>query len=75
MKPNIKRTGDSAFPCTKEQHAWFPGMTLRDYFAAKAMQGWLSTYGADVPQQAVRAENIAMLAYEIADAMLKAREQ
>ncbi len=70
-----KETGGSAFPCTKEQHAWFPGMTLRDYFAAKAMQGWLSTYGADVPQQSVRAENIAMLAYEIADAMLKAREQ
>ena len=75
MKPDIKRTGDSAFPCTKEQHAWFPGMTLRDYFAAKAMQGWLSTYGSDVPVQGVRPESIALLAYEIADAMLKAREQ
>ena len=53
----------------------FHGMTLRDYFAAKAMQGWLSTYGADVPQQSVRTENIAMLAYQIADAMLKEREK
>ena len=74
-----KETGGPAFPVfpdTAGGHAIaFQGMTLRDYFAAKAMQGWLSTYGADVPQQSVRAENIAMLAYEIADAMLKAREQ
>ena len=74
-----KETGGPAFPRVVEQPNGYmkavEGMTLRDYFAAKAMQGWLSTYGADVPQQSVRAENIAMLAYEIADAMLKAREQ
>lgn len=44
-------------------------MTLRDYFAAKAMQGEMS--GPD-PLQGV--ENIAARAYAIADAMLKARE-
>ncbi len=75
-----KETGGPAFPEMRFVHdevifTGGSGMTLRDYFAAKAMQGWLSTYGADVPQQSVRAENIAMLAYEIADAMLKAREQ
>lgn len=43
--------------------------TLRDYFAAKAMQGVLS--GADPLQSVV---NIATRAYAIADAMLKARE-
>lgn len=43
--------------------------TLRDYFAAKAMQGELS--GADPLQSVV---NIATRAYAIADAMLKARE-
>lgn len=53
-----------------------PGMTLRDYFAAKAMQGWLSTYGADAPGEAVigGAHGVAGLAYAMADAMLKARE-
>jgi hypothetical protein len=41
-----------------------PGMTLRDYFAAKAMQC------LPAPQQ-----NLAELAYKIADAMLKEREK
>ena len=45
------------------------GMTLRDYFAAKAMQGFLSgrMFNFDEP------ERDAKLAYELADAMLKAR--
>ena len=42
------------------------GMTLRDYFAAKAMQEWV---GAMNPAKG------AALAYEWADAMLKARDQ
>ena len=79
----MNNTGGPAFPSglidpsTPEDavQSLHIGMTLRDYFAAKAMQGWLSTYGADVPQQAVLAENIAMLAYQIADAMLKEREK
>ena len=42
------------------------GMTLRDYFAAKAMQALIDNDGlfSEIPTQA----------YEIADAMLKARE-
>ena len=44
------------------------GMTLRDYFAAKAMQGMMH----DVTQPV--GEVIAGWAYEVADAMLKARE-
>jgi hypothetical protein len=45
------------------------GMTLRDYFAAKAMQSMNSREDySDVP-----AEFIAQDAYELADAMLKAR--
>ena len=44
------------------------GMTLRDYFAAKAMQGMM----VDVEQP--RCDYIARTAYEMADAMLKARE-
>lgn len=43
------------------------GMTLRDYFAAKAMQEFMTS--RDVYQNA----DIAEFSYEIADAMLKAR--
>ena len=46
-----------------------PGMTLRDYFAAKAMHGIISSecnYGAF--------SDLASDAYSIADAMLRARE-
>ena len=44
------------------------GMTLRDYFAAKAMQGVLCS-GSQWPDH-----KIAELAYSMADAMLAARE-
>jgi hypothetical protein len=45
------------------------GMTLRDYFAAKAMQNVFNT-GCDDDER----RYIAMHAYKMADAMLKARE-
>jgi len=48
------------------------GMTLRDYFAAKAMQGYLASFAGgetiDGPNSA------AEWAYRYADAMLRARE-
>ena len=47
-----------------------PGMTLRDYFAAKAMQGFLTAEYAGT----YRPEVWAKEAYGMADAMLKARE-
>lgn len=49
----------------------FTGMTLRDYFAAKAMQANLSRIDVDAGYT-MFAE--AKYAYEWADAMLKARE-
>ena len=57
-----------AFPIPFETH--HDGMTLRDYFAAKAMQGML----ACPVQPQSGAEMYARDAYTIADAMLKARE-
>lgn len=45
------------------------GMTLRDYFAAKAMQG----FAADPAMAAVSASRISEAAYMWADAMLKER--
>ena len=53
-----------------------PGMTLRDYFAAKAMQTFLRD--AVLPTKEDRQEHlppVAEVAYEVADAMLKVREE
>jgi len=71
MKDFIK----PAFPVDPEvvinhDHEWC-GMTLRDYFAAKAMQGVLSFEAIDEYNE----KDVASVAYKIANAMLKAREQ
>jgi hypothetical protein len=48
------------------------GMTLRDYFAAKAMVGLLNCYHN--PKEFTE-EKLAEQSYEVADAMMKAREK
>lgn len=48
------------------------GMTLRDYFAAKAMQGCWASDGPD--RRADDQATTARWAYEMADAMLEARK-
>jgi hypothetical protein len=66
-----RNTGGPAFPVpaelcqdlTIEQQR---GMTLRDYFAAKAMQSMAQKYSHE--------GDISRNAYKVADAMLKARE-
>ena len=50
----------------------YQGMTLRDYLAAKAMQGICAAMGE--LKKGCTQEAIAKEAYEIADAMLKHRE-
>lgn len=66
-----KDTGGPAFPVPGlHENDDYDGMTLRDYFAAKAMQGDL-TYGVHEDQFAW----VAARAYKMADAMLKARQQ
>ena len=60
-----------AFPHTIE-HLHEPvttGMTLRDYFAAKAMQGYVGQ------GQSYDFADIAQASYRLADAMMEAREQ
>ena len=52
--------------------AGHPGMSLRDYFAAKAMQGELSSQTDESVW--TRTDGLARRAYVIADAMLKARK-
>jgi hypothetical protein len=46
------------------------GMSLRDYFAAKSLQGLLSDGVGSLSD-----EELADWAYKLADAMLKAREE
>ena len=58
-----------AFPLTSNWHnelKHYNGMGLRDYFAAKAMQGILF--------EGLDPEDTAKHAYRMADAMMKARE-
>jgi len=75
-----KYDGGSAFPRAGNEWSdmtWVEapaeqGMTLRDYFAAAAMQGLLSRVGHDK----INAHDVlAQRTYQIADAMLEAREQ
>jgi hypothetical protein len=46
------------------------GMDLRDYFAAQVMHYWLCN-----PINNQQIENLCKGAYQVADAMMKAREQ
>ena len=53
-----------------QENEKFNGMTLRDYYAAKAMTGLLT---AEIVGEYSN-EHVAEISYRIADAMLKARE-
>lgn len=48
------------------------GMTLRDYFAAKAMQAYVTTNYEDC---ALDDDKVSTWAYQLADAMLAARQK
>lgn len=71
-----KDTGGSAFPINGEYDEVrgkssyvSAGMTLRDYFAAKAMSG-----RAGLKMSRKDMQNMAVRAYDLADAMLEARK-
>ena len=61
------KEGGPAFPApeTELKHAW-PGMLLRDYFAAKAM-------AALIGRMPVNSDGLPETAYAIADRMLAVR--
>jgi len=61
--------GGSAFP-HETHNGYDSGMTLRDYFAAAALQGVLSNHEAYFDSAKERAE----YCYIVANLMLKARE-
>ena len=80
---------EPAFPVKQDVNGYvnqYSGMTLRDYFAAKAMQSYISkiplqdsegVLGAKVERKdnAKLQEDIAESAYWMADAMLKSRTE
>lgn len=47
------------------------GMTLRDYFAAKAMQGYIARHS----ERLESFDEVCELSYRFSDAMLKEREK
>lgn len=65
--------GGPAFPVQIENNCntGMPGMTLRDYFAAKAMQGMFAAF-RHWPRDYEHSE-VGKHAYQAADAMLAAR--
>jgi hypothetical protein len=65
-------TGGPAFPHENHHGHKLTGMTLRDYFAAKAMQGLLA--GTLTPEIVWSQSDAAETAYNVADAMLKAMD-
>ena len=77
---NDTNTGGQAFPCLERGGNGLDltdgGMTLRDYFAAKAIPSFYKDY-AECARNTGWEEDwqmgIALDAYKLADAMLKAR--
>lgn len=67
--------GGPAFPTENERQTGpnsyhYAGMTLRDYFAAKYLEGYMANPNVEFNTRQEAAEQ----AYAMADAMLKARE-
>lgn len=74
---NNTNTGGPAFPGlhpSAECRFKDEGMTLRDYFAAKAMQALITSRHTDYENGWYDEAMVAASAYDMADAMLKARE-
>lgn len=69
----MTKTGDNggpAFPIETTATPWAEGMSLRDYFAGQYIAG---VFGGE-PGSHLRKERASIDAYELADAMIAARE-
>ena len=69
---NQDQNNPLAFPHDRVQFQ--PGMTLRDYFAAAALTGWIASFGESNPLPK-DASAMASAMYRIADGMLEARKK
>ena len=70
-----KPTNPHAFP--NPHRTDLTGMTLRDYFAAKAMQSMIPflSINDELTIENIRGNDFARDSYAVADAMLAAREE
>lgn len=71
--------GGPAFPLNEKHddgshYLSHPGLSLRDWFAGRAMQGQLSGFWQNEEPHGWSDEEIAAEAYRIADAMIAARK-
>jgi hypothetical protein len=64
-----KDHSEPAFPSASHEYGPVLGLSIRDYFAAKAMQGWSAN---PIPQDS-SIQEVAAWAYRQADAMIEAR--
>lgn len=71
---STNNTGGPAFPTPRYERGdmYSLGMTLRDYFAAKALMGMMASRNPNSPR--FHPDDDAAYVYAVADAMLKARE-
>jgi hypothetical protein len=74
---NKKYDGGPAFPATIHNGltSGWPGISLRDYFAAKAMRGLIARQFTKDDSDRAFVEWVSAVSYEMADEMLKARTQ
>ncbi|ORC37282.1 hypothetical protein B4O97_03570 [Marispirochaeta aestuarii] len=68
-----KETGGPAFPTPGDKGS--DGMTLRDYFAAHALSGLMTSYATAKGTHEELEKATPAICYAMADAMLKEREK
>ncbi len=70
--------GGPAFPVQREQgdgsFVFYPGISIRDYFAGQALAGLLGWSPAECDDQ-YQSETAARIAYRMADAMMAERKK
>lgn len=66
------KTTDPNYPDQVETH---PGMSLRDYYAGKAMEGLVALSSVEMLIDGSIQGIVAGAAYELADAMIEARKR
>lgn len=69
--PSLHSIDDNWVKEPLEEHR---GMSLRDYFAARAMEALIVVHGG-ITQRSGITENISVQAYSMADKMLEARNK
>lgn len=79
----MSNSGGPAFPTKNYKNiqpiatGYSEGMTLRDYFAAKVLQGYISmeSIWISIDKKDISIDTLCGSAYDLADAMLKARDK